>query len=1050
LTIENLGVKLYQGLKSDRVSDSLGSSADGTNTGITLVTVEKIETTNGTYTSGSATNANRVGVSKTNDQIAEGTKISKIGAYYDATTNQPYNTKFVVYTDSGGSPSTLICKTASVNPTGTGWLDFDVDGGDHTITSSEAGYLWIGLISDENNYVAYQAGQTGGFKEDNESSLNVPTSFTVDHTHNQKFAYRVTTDTPAYKLGTGAYSLSGTNPLYFANANNNKLLPETGDFTIACWVKHSGHSDHQQIFRCQDSNGSSKGEFRINHSGTSSQDDKLAIALNDGTNGTGGSSATVMTTNSVTQNEWVHLACTRTGATVKLYINGTLETNQNTSGTFSANMKWGNDTPRVGRMENSAETIQGSIDDLAVWHRVLTATEIQKLFNNNKPNFQSGTNSEYFGNSGGRTYMGQKVATSSSELYGQTIGGSGQSVGFYFKKTGTPTGTAYFQILDNSDAVVSGTEVSFDPNDVSSDYTWKFFKPSTARTLAVGDKLVMKYTAGSASSNTLMVKYSNSGSSFDGTDSHEVESTSTSGTPSITNNTAKDMDIIVDDAQLVSSLANKSELKAYYSMDSTSLGSATYSQDFSGSVTYINNGAYTVSSTVSNAWNASIANTGHTGAETTIDLGTTIDGGSFVLDYTMEADNISNYVYFWFGLGSVSGAGYEDSQNFVGTLTTFQGNSINGDIRAGFMDNSATWTSSSGSAGNYFPAGTTRWCRLVKDGTTITSYIYPTEADRTAGTNATHSHAKTSSPASMSGLRYLQIMVDNYNDGKTNTATIDDIKIYSGITNPVGCANDFSSTSDLDSLTGVRTNSIFQQTDSTPQYWWYNGTKWNPDGSIILTIDKNSVGTSGWTFASGTTAGSANDYAKIDGDSIRCIDDSNGTGYSVIYDLGSALSNKWVARFKLTTNETVSRSSNQAGVAIGLFASSVSTPASSSQDSIAFLDYNDTSSKFYASYTNGQAPSATPNTQVFSETVGHANGSYWWCEMSRDEGTTTFKIFSDSDYSTLIETETRSTSTSDVTGLRYIGAKGFAFSDSTSKVDVSVSSIEVYDGVTSV
>ena len=31
-----MGVKLYQGLKQDRVSDSLGSSANGTNTGITL------------------------------------------------------------------------------------------------------------------------------------------------------------------------------------------------------------------------------------------------------------------------------------------------------------------------------------------------------------------------------------------------------------------------------------------------------------------------------------------------------------------------------------------------------------------------------------------------------------------------------------------------------------------------------------------------------------------------------------------------------------------------------------------------------------------------------------------------------------------------------------------------------------------------------------------------------------------------------------------------------------------------------------------------------
>ena len=191
----------------------------------------------------------------------------------------------------------------------------------------------------------------------------------------------VTLDTSNKKLGTGAYSLSGSNPVHFPNATANKLLPSTDDFSITCWVYHTGHSDHQQIFRCQDSNGSSEGEFRINSSGSASQDDKLALTLNDGTNGTGGSSATVMSTNSVTQNAWVHLAVTRTGATVKLYINGTLETNQNTSGTFSASSKWGITTPRIGRLENADETIQGKIDDMGVWHRVLTGTEITALYN---------------------------------------------------------------------------------------------------------------------------------------------------------------------------------------------------------------------------------------------------------------------------------------------------------------------------------------------------------------------------------------------------------------------------------------------------------------------------------------------------------------------------------------------------------------------------------------------------------------------------------------------------------------------------------------------
>ena len=69
--------------------------------------------------------------------------------------------------------------------------------------------------------------------------------------------------------------------------------------------------------------------------------------------------------------------------------------------------------------------------------------------------------------------------------------------------------------------------------------------------------------------------------------------------------------------------------------------------------------------------------------------------------------------------------------------------------------------------------------------------------------------------------------------------------------------------------------------------------------------------------------------------------------------------------------------------------------------------------------------------------------------MIRDEGTTTYKMYTD-EYSTLIGTNTYSTGTSDVTGLRYFGCKGEGFSDSASHVDTSISQIEIYDGVTSV
>ena len=438
MAITHLGAKRLQGTKVDRVVDSLGSSADGTNSGITLIQ----SATGGTDLTSSSQTYTQVGttVVKTNDTItATATSASSAGdgtqRVYTALPSTLSNTKHTTDFDlkvtanaSSGDPDvTPIMYTAGTDPfhTGNSQDGFGCDiysdsgngnnyvmraieknGTDNDYSSgivltpqtqyycrlkrnsSTVGTMEVYTDSARTTHASGSpqtlsiTGGTGGedctHLQSGAWSQSGSTSYKVENV--KLYNDKLVGDT---KLGSGAYSLSGTNPLYFANAKDNKLLPETGDFTIACWVKHSGHSDHQQIFRSQDSSGSSKGEFRINHSGTSSQDDRLALALNDGTNGTGGNSATVMTTNAVPQNEWVHLACTRTGATVKLYINGTLETNQNTSGTFSASMKWGNDTPRIGRMENSNETLQGSIDDLAVWHRVLSATEIGKLVNNN-------------------------------------------------------------------------------------------------------------------------------------------------------------------------------------------------------------------------------------------------------------------------------------------------------------------------------------------------------------------------------------------------------------------------------------------------------------------------------------------------------------------------------------------------------------------------------------------------------------------------------------------------------------------------------------------
>jgi len=47
-----------------------------------------------------------------------------------------------------------------------------------------------------------------------------------------------------------------------------------------------------------------------------------------------------------------------------------------------------------------------------------------------------------------------------------------------------------------------------------------------------------------------------------------------------------------------------------------------------------------------------------------------------------------------------------------------------------------------------------------------------------------------------------------------------DLEWYNGSVNIDGCKNDASSTSELDGMTNLSTNTIFEQTDDTPSYWF--------------------------------------------------------------------------------------------------------------------------------------------------------------------------------------------------------------------------------------
>ena len=996
MAITHFGNKMLRGTKGDRVVDSLGSSADGTNNGITL-SDGYIKQSIGSHTGNNGGNYYRAGSralgstlntnwvfrfrykptalnSNSGNRDGDGMGIFITDRAYDDNTHDGSvgTTKAIGYAFRSKDGNTTwyynaYAGTSSSSHSGVmhhsaGQTDFSdqatVDeeyyveiikngttvtvtqrSGSHsasateteTLTTSLSGFNHISIISFDGN------GSTQPVIEaeirdielwDNATSA----SGTATWSGISDFTHGTGTTGNDYKLGSGSYSFDGSNDyVRIDDSSANLIQGRSSAWTIAGWLKRDGSTD--KYFISQWGKNSSP-DNRVFHIGIDSNGKLLYRQRTDG-----GQGASFTSNGAITDKTWTHFAIVwqpnGSNWQAQMYINGIAD---NSKTDFANDMRGGSIDEPVYLGKNGSDAtapsaggdyFNGALDDLAVWHRALTTTEIEKLAHNNghtnqtyrmnneqfvknnlKFTIPTGQRGGYTSSYGGHTLTWDLGQTLSSNFVArfeftfdnhnlnsnfQAMHGMGlwlsdtadgniedaqnmvSLVGYYSQNgdgwmgTKCTTSAPEAPLTHSNSSITSHTATTYycqltknGDNVTFTRTTNPDYTTSTSSDTRTGGNSVsgLRYLKLSATTEYRSGQFPNGTVDGQITNLKIDDNTTTWSSADIT-------PTVDNPAQLVSSLTDKSNLKAYYSMDSTSkpLPTATMSEDFSSS------SAWTLHSSSSiSGGSLTCNNTGESYRSTGLGKPTNLTWDFTWTRNSGDAGDTSALLLTSHtgGYGDPS-SGHTNVQFYManGNVTTL---SVRKNSGSGNVQTECHFGVGSSSV-NIQPTGTTRYYRITKNGSVWTMKKFTSASDRTNDTNAEASATATQSSTADStwdsgsgNLTYL--LVDGHGSQAKNY-TIDDVAVYEGTTE--GCKNDYSSTSNLDAMTNLPENTIFFQTDDTPHYRWLQSGVWELDAKSA-TAFWSTANTSA-IFANGATY--SGNYSKTNGTM-----EWNGTAWS--------------------------------------------------------------------------------------------------------------------------------------------------------------------------
>jgi hypothetical protein len=174
-----------------------------------------------------------------------------------------------------------------------------------------------------------------------------------------------------YSAGNGKISqgggFAGTSSIRLATSFGNTV---TNQFSISMWIKPTGVTTRQVLFEKSNgaSNAGSSWSFEL---GNVSGKITMVIFI-------GGGNSQVSSSASITAGVWTHVAAVYNGSTIQLYVNGSASGSVGAAG----NINNVTPTPAFGYYYDiSLLGYTGAMDEMGVWNKALTSTEITELYN---------------------------------------------------------------------------------------------------------------------------------------------------------------------------------------------------------------------------------------------------------------------------------------------------------------------------------------------------------------------------------------------------------------------------------------------------------------------------------------------------------------------------------------------------------------------------------------------------------------------------------------------------------------------------------------------